>query len=130
MTSNTLPNARLRKMFSVHRHPGGSTFYNEDGKPHKTKCLKRGWLKKLGGLVRSWQQRWFVVKGDHMCYFSSEDETKTPVGRIFLPGSDVLEHPHNSADPDKYLFQIVRGGWNYCIGDRHHHFRFSAAIQY
>ena len=48
-----------------------------------------------------------------MCYFTSEDETKSPVGRIFLPGNDVVELPHNNSDPDKYLFQIVPGDLNY-----------------
>lgn len=111
MTSNTLPSVGLRKMFGVNRHMGNSTFY-QDSKSHKIKCLKKGWLKKPG-LMRSWQQRWYIVKGDHMCYFTSEDETKSPVGRIFLPGNDVVELPHNNSDPDKYLFQIVPGDLNY-----------------
>ena len=44
-----------------------------------------------------------------MCCFTSEDETKTPAGRIFLPSCDVVEQPHTSSDADKYLFQIVPG---------------------
>lgn len=29
--------------------------------------VKRGWMKKQGGLVKNWQHRWFVLKGKKLC---------------------------------------------------------------
>lgn len=71
--------------------------------------LKSGWLRKQGGVVKSWQRRWFTIKGDCMYYYSVQDESKSPLGVIFLPGSRVIEHAFNVAEPDKFLFEIAPG---------------------
>lgn len=73
------------------------------------RSLKSGWLRKQGGVVKSWQKRWFTIKGDYMYYFSTQDESKSPVGVIFLPGSCVIEHPFVAAESDKFLFEIAPG---------------------
>lgn len=39
-------------------------------------AIKRGWLRKQGGFVKTWHTRWFVLKGDQLYYFKDEDETK------------------------------------------------------
>ncbi|XP_012626365.1 rho GTPase-activating protein 24 isoform X1 [Microcebus murinus] len=72
-------------------------------------AIKCGWLRKQGGFVKTWHTRWFVLKGDQLCYFKDEDETK-PLGTIFLPGNKVLEHPCNEENPGKFLFEVVAGG--------------------
>ncbi|XP_058693924.1 rho GTPase-activating protein 24 isoform X1 [Poecile atricapillus] len=69
-------------------------------------AIKCGWLRKQGGFVKTWHTRWFVLKGDQLCYFKDEDETK-PLGTIFLPGNRVIEHPCNEESPGKFLFEVV-----------------------
>lgn len=56
--------------------------------------------------MKSWQKRWFNIKGDYMYYYSTQDESKSPAGVIFLPGSCVIEHPFSAAESDKFLFEI------------------------
>ena len=74
-----------------------------------------GWLKKQGGIVKSWHTRWFTIKGDQIYYFATDDETKPPLGTIFLPGNKVTEVPLNPNEPDKFLFEIVPGKLSVCI---------------
>uniref|UniRef100_A0A8C9AQ95 Rho GTPase activating protein 22 n=1 Tax=Prolemur simus TaxID=1328070 RepID=A0A8C9AQ95_PROSS len=38
--------------------------------------LKAGWLRKQRSIVKSWQQRWFVLRGEHLFYYKDKDETK------------------------------------------------------
>lgn len=77
-------------------HPGSSTH------------LKKGWLRKHGGMVQKWQRRWFVLNGDCLFYFAKDDDLR-PLGSIFLPGNKVVRHEFNADDPDKFLFEVVSG---------------------
>ena len=70
--------------------------------------LKQGWLKKQGGVVKSWHNRWFTLKGDQLYYYTSENESKMQ-GTIFLPGNKVLELPRVPNEPEKFLFEITTG---------------------
>ncbi|XP_065778837.1 rho GTPase-activating protein 22 isoform X4 [Muntiacus reevesi] len=45
--------------------------------------LKVGWLKKQRSIMKNWQQRWFVLRGDQLFYYKDKDETKPQV----VPGS-------------------------------------------
>ncbi|XP_075059242.1 rho GTPase-activating protein 24 isoform X1 [Mixophyes fleayi] len=72
-------------------------------------AIKCGWLRKQGGFVKTWHTRWFVLKGEQLCYFKDEDEMK-PLGTIFLPGNRVVEHPCNEESPGKFLFEVIPGG--------------------
>ena len=73
--------------------------------------IKCGWLKKHGGTLRSWQRRWFCLKEDKtLYYFSSDDETRSPVGSQFLVGYRIIELPQTN-DQDKFLFDIVPGDY-------------------
>ncbi|OPJ84434.1 rho GTPase-activating protein 22 isoform X1 [Patagioenas fasciata] len=77
------------------------------------RVLKSGWLKKQRSIMKNWQQRWFVLRGDQLFYYKDEEETK-PQGLIFLQGNQVNELPPNPDEPGKHLFEIVPGG----AGDR------------
>ncbi|KAK3090783.1 hypothetical protein FSP39_014593 [Pinctada imbricata] len=70
--------------------------------------MKCGWLKKQGGMVKTWHRRWFCLNGDCLFYFSKEDDLK-PLGSIFLPGNRVSEIPFNPEDPEKFLFEVYPG---------------------
>ncbi|NXY11741.1 RHG25 protein, partial [Pteruthius melanotis] len=43
--------------------------------------LKLGWLKKQRSIVKNWQQRFFVLKGQQLFYYKDEDDAKPQVGR-------------------------------------------------
>ncbi|XP_053927604.1 rho GTPase-activating protein 22 isoform X2 [Cuculus canorus] len=77
------------------------------------RVLKCGWLKKQRSIMKNWQQRWFVLRGDHLFYYKDEEETK-PQGLILLQGNQVNELPPNPDEPGKHLFEITPGG----AGDR------------
>lgn len=41
--------------------------------------LKAGWLRKQRGIMKNWQPRWFVLRGDQLLYYKDKDETKPQV---------------------------------------------------
>lgn len=43
------------------------------------RVLKCGWLKKQRSIMKNWQQRWFVLRGDQLFYYKDEEETKPQV---------------------------------------------------
>ncbi|NWI05527.1 RHG25 protein, partial [Tichodroma muraria] len=43
--------------------------------------LKLGWLKKQRSIVKNWQLRFFVLRGQQLLYYKDEDEAKPQVGR-------------------------------------------------
>ncbi|XP_070926056.1 rho GTPase-activating protein 22 isoform X24 [Macaca nemestrina] len=56
--------------------------------PGRTPCphrlgpvLKAGWLKKQRSIMKNWQQRWFVLRGDQLFYYKDKDEIK-PQGSL------------------------------------------------
>ncbi|XP_010852717.1 PREDICTED: rho GTPase-activating protein 22 isoform X4 [Bison bison bison] len=71
--------------------------------------LKAGWLKKQRSIMKGWQQRWFVLRGDQLFYYKDKDETK-PQGFISLQGTQVTELLPGPEDPGKHLFEISPGG--------------------
>ncbi|KAM6130548.1 rho GTPase-activating protein 22 isoform 1-T1 [Phoenicopterus ruber ruber] len=77
------------------------------------RVLKCGWLKKQRSIMKNWQQRWFVLRGDQLFYYKDQEETK-PQGLILLQGNQVNELPPNPDEPGKHLFEIAPGG----AGDR------------
>ncbi|XP_032301501.1 rho GTPase-activating protein 22 isoform X3 [Coturnix japonica] len=77
------------------------------------RVVKCGWLKKQRSIMKNWQQRWFVLRGDQLFYYKDEEETK-PQGLILLQGNQVNELPPNPDEPGKHLFEIAAGG----AGDR------------
>lgn len=71
----------------------------------RQRIIRCGWLKKQGGMVRTWHRRWFCLNNDFLFYFAKEDDSR-PLGCIFLPGNRVSEIPFNPDDPEKCLFEI------------------------
>jgi hypothetical protein len=72
------------------------------------KPIKTGWLRKQGGNFKTWNNRWFVIRGDQMYYYTKDDELKE-LGVIPLPGNKMVSHPHNIDEPGKFLFEVVAG---------------------
>lgn len=55
-------------------HPG-----TEVQRPNVIRC---GWLRKQGGFVKTWHNRWFVLRGDQLYYYKDEEETKALVREL------------------------------------------------
>uniref|UniRef100_A0AAG5D1G2 PH domain-containing protein n=1 Tax=Anopheles atroparvus TaxID=41427 RepID=A0AAG5D1G2_ANOAO len=66
-----------------------------------------GWLNKRGELNKSWQRRWFVLKGNLLFYFEKRGD-KEPLGMIILEGCTV----ELAEEGEQYCFQIVFHGSN------------------
>ncbi|XP_068594597.1 rho GTPase-activating protein 25 [Brachionichthys hirsutus] len=81
------------------------------GSPHSGRSMERplkaGWLKRQQrGLVKKWQQRYFVLRGSTLTYHKDDKET-TVRGVIQLRFSKVNELPLNHDDHGKYFFEII-----------------------
>ncbi|XP_015415145.1 PREDICTED: rho GTPase-activating protein 22 [Myotis davidii] len=71
--------------------------------------LKAGWLKKQRSIMRNWQQRWFVLRGDQLFYYKDKDEAK-PQGLISLQGTRVAQRLPGPEEVGQHLFEISPGG--------------------
>lgn len=49
--------------------------------------IKMGWLKKQRSIVKNWQQRYFVLRAQHLCYYKDEEDSKpqVPAGCVSPP---------------------------------------------
>ncbi|KAM9516510.1 rho GTPase-activating protein 25 isoform 2-T2 [Guaruba guarouba] len=70
--------------------------------------LKDGWLKKQRSIVKNWQQRYFVLKGQQLYYYKDEDDVK-PQGCLSLQGSTIKEVASNPEEGGKFIFEIIPG---------------------
>ncbi|KFP92487.1 Rho GTPase-activating protein 25, partial [Apaloderma vittatum] len=70
--------------------------------------LKIGWLKKQRSIVKNWQQRYFVLKGQQLYYYKDEDDAK-PQGCLSLQGSTIKEVVSNLEEGGKFIFEIIPG---------------------
>ncbi|KAM3830589.1 rho GTPase-activating protein 25 [Vipera latastei] len=70
--------------------------------------LKAGWLKKQRSIVKNWQQRYFVLKGQHLYYYKEEEELK-PQGSLQLQGCTIREVASGSDEAGKFIFEIIPG---------------------
>ena len=98
----------------VHKFQTSSTEENMNA-AQRQRIIRSGWLKKQGGMVRTWHRRWFCLNNDFLFYFAKEDDSR-PLGCIFLPGNRVSEVPFNPDEPDKCLLEISAGnGQNHSL---------------
>ncbi|KAM4702913.1 rho GTPase-activating protein 22 [Rhinophrynus dorsalis] len=70
--------------------------------------LKSGWLKKQRNIMKNWQQRWFVLRGQALYYYKDEEENKLQ-GFIQLPGNQVQEVTSQTEEASRHLFEIIAG---------------------
>nr|XP_045009464.1 rho GTPase-activating protein 25 isoform X2 [Jaculus jaculus] len=73
--------------------------------------IKMGWLKKQRSIVKNWQQRYFVLRAQHLCYYKDEEDTKAQ-GCVFLPGSTIKEIATNPEEVGKFVFEVVPASWD------------------
>ncbi|XP_066476996.1 rho GTPase-activating protein 22 isoform X2 [Tiliqua scincoides] len=94
------------KSLVMGEHPG--PLFRSGSPCPQERVLKCGWLKKQRSIMKNWQQRWFVLRGDQLFYYKDEDEAK-PQGFISLQGNQVNEVTPNPEEPGKHLFEIASG---------------------
>ncbi|CAH7164127.1 Arhgap25 [Phodopus roborovskii] len=68
--------------------------------------IKMGWLKKQRSIVKNWQQRYFVLRAQHLYYYKDEEDSK-PQGCMYLPGSTVKELATNPEEAGKFVFEVI-----------------------
>ncbi|XP_032033375.1 rho GTPase-activating protein 25 [Hylobates moloch] len=73
--------------------------------------IKMGWLKKQRSIVKNWQQRYFVLRAQHLYYYKEEEDTK-PQGCMPLPGSTIKEIATNPEEAGKFVFEIIPASWD------------------
>ncbi|KFM71339.1 Sesquipedalian-1, partial [Stegodyphus mimosarum] len=66
---------------------------------------REGWLGKRGEVNKSFQKRWFVLKGNLLFYFEKKDD-KEPVGLVILEGCTV----ELAENEETYAFKLVFHG--------------------
>uniref|UniRef100_A0A8C3MQP5 Uncharacterized protein n=1 Tax=Geospiza parvula TaxID=87175 RepID=A0A8C3MQP5_GEOPR len=69
---------------------------------------KLGWLRKQRSIVRNWQLRFFVLRGQQLLYYKDEDEAK-PQGCLALQGSSINVLATNPEEGGKFIFEIIPG---------------------
>lgn len=94
---------------SVTSPKAGETVLDKIGKPDHA-----GYMKKKGERYNSWKMRYFVLRGPHLYYMRSEQETRAK-GHIDLTGHRVVVDENVHAG--EYGFRIVGGS-----GDKTHAF--------
>ncbi|XP_066062279.1 rho GTPase-activating protein 25 isoform X2 [Chamaea fasciata] len=70
--------------------------------------LKLGWLRKQRSIVKNWQLRFFVLRGQQLLYYKDEDEAK-PQGCLSLQGSTIKVVATNPEEGGKFIFEIIPG---------------------
>jgi len=69
---------------------------------------RAGWLWKRGEMNRSFQRRWFVLRGNLLFYFEKKSERSDPAGVIVLEGCTVELAEEEQEKP--YAFKIAFHG--------------------
>jgi len=49
----------------------------------QSSCYKQGWLKKQGGMIKTWKRRWFVLRDKRLYYYENE-KSEEAIGLIPL----------------------------------------------
>ncbi|XP_018778199.2 rho GTPase-activating protein 25 isoform X2 [Serinus canaria] len=69
---------------------------------------KLGWLRKQRSIVKNWQLRFFVLRGQQLLYYKDEEEAK-PQGCLALQGSSINVLATNAEEGGKFIFEIIPG---------------------
>lgn len=99
--------AKIARSKSVIPGEGSPGSTHTGFKKSMEKPLKTGWLKKQRSIVKNWQLRFFVLRGNSLTYHK-DDKESTVQGTIPLFSCQVNELPSNA--DDKFLFEIIPAG--------------------
>lgn len=99
--------AKIARSKSVIPGEGSPASTHSGFKKSMEKPLKTGWLKKQRSIVKNWQLRFFVLRGNSLTYHK-DDKESTVQGTIPLFSCQVNELPSNA--DDKFLFEIIPAG--------------------
>ncbi|NWU43256.1 RHG25 protein, partial [Hylia prasina] len=77
--------------------------------------LKLGWLRKQRSIVKNWQLRFFVLRGQQLLYYKDEDDAK-PQQFLFLPCSSQSGKCQSSTSPAaRVAGEQNRAGQDPCV---------------
>ncbi|XP_077097442.1 rho GTPase-activating protein 25 [Siphateles boraxobius] len=96
--------AKIARSKSVIPGEGSPGSTHTGFKKSMEKPLKTGWLKKQRSIVKNWQLRYFVLRGNVLTYHKADKESALQ-GTIPLFSCQVNELPSNA--DDKFLFEII-----------------------
>ncbi|XP_016297305.1 rho GTPase-activating protein 25-like isoform X1 [Sinocyclocheilus anshuiensis] len=99
--------AKIARSKSVMPGEGSPGSTHTGFKRSMEKPLKTGWLKKQRSIVKNWQLRFFVLRGNVLTYHKDDRESAVQ-GTIPLFSCHVNELPSNA--DDKFLFEIIPAG--------------------
>ncbi|NXG40986.1 PKHH2 protein, partial [Psilopogon haemacephalus] len=89
--------------------PKTSSSSSDNGKNEPLE--KSGYLLKMGGKVKTWKRRWFVLKGGELLYYKSpSDVIQKPQGQIELNASSHIERGDG-----KQMIQLTAGKQTYYL---------------
>ncbi|KAG5454658.1 Cytohesin-3 [Clonorchis sinensis] len=77
-----------------------------DGISQNGKVLMKGWLLKLGGRVKSWKRRWFVLTENSLVYYTTPDRQRNVKGVIPLDGLNIRLSQERTKENSFELFSI------------------------
>ncbi|KAM9368701.1 rho GTPase-activating protein 25 [Phaethornis superciliosus] len=98
--------AKIARSKSVMSSEAGGT---QPAPPHPLeRPQKVGWLKKQRSIVKNWQQRYFVLRGQQLYYYKEEEDVK-PQGCLCLQGSIIKKVASNPEEGGKFIFEIIPG---------------------
>uniref|UniRef100_A0A5K3FTP2 Cytohesin-2 n=1 Tax=Mesocestoides corti TaxID=53468 RepID=A0A5K3FTP2_MESCO len=66
-------------------------------------CIIRGWLWKLGGRVKIWKRRWFVLTEQHLFYYNAPERTTQRKGIVALENVSIRRASDRSRE---YCFEL------------------------
>ncbi|CAH8649555.1 unnamed protein product [Dicrocoelium dendriticum] len=106
-----IPEELIRKVYhNIKNEPiqpasdEGLGFFN-----HNSKTLTSGWLLKLGGRVRSWKRRWFVLTEESLLYYMTSDPHRHIKGAVALDGLSVRTYHDRTKEHTFELFSFGNG---------------------
>jgi len=82
--------------------------------------IKQGLMRKQGGSVKSWKERWFTLTKDHLSYYKSRDD-KEPIDAIPVNKIRVCQREEtDTRNPSQFphYFSVDVGHRVYVIGAR------------
>jgi hypothetical protein len=88
--------------------------------PFSPSLLFSGWLHKIGGKVRNWKRRYFILKDEYLYYFSSDNPTSIALGSVHLLLSEVKTSNiqflwKRTERKETYVMEVVTSGRTYYL---------------
>ena len=95
---------------------GSRTFVHmRDAKRNKaySSVSMLGWMRKRGGRMKTWKDRWFVIRNSVLYYYKSQVDTTLLMGHIILPEYSVKEDASDETDRENSFCLVKENARTY-----------------